>query len=790
MEPFAHLHVYTGYTNPEGVCDIRSLVEKAKDLGMNALAITDKNVMFGVPEFYKACKDAGLKPIIGCEITVETLEDNYGLVLLAETETGYKNLVRLVSDVWLESDSVTPVVTFYELKKHSKGLIALSAGPEGEINALLLRGEREKAEAAALLYRRIFGTENFFIELQDHGLPEERWLLKGLAELAAQTGVQTVAANAVHYIEQNDADFQKIRACIAQGLTEQEYAGMELCRDEYYLKSGEEMLDRFYGYEDAVTNAGKIAERCAAFDLFRWYSVPRFKTPNGEPAAQYFREICRTGLEERLGWNITPEHRARLEYELDVIEKTEDAKAVDYFLMVWDTVQHAKSYGVTFGPGRGSAPGSLALFACGVTDLDPVRYGLCFERFMNPERITVPDVDLDVAPQDWRSILWDLENKYGERRVVSVCHLNQGYSEGHALREVSEALGIGKDVLYNQPVWYAPYYGRTAEEAVLNENVSDTLLSAAQEKRLNRLSELCAEFKRNGKLLRSVKRNIGKIAILTDETADLVPLIITEDGNVVTQYDEYWLSRCGVMDLDVAPLKALRTLDETGKLIRKKKDPDFLLDGIDRADEKTFIMIYSGETDDVFLLEHIPDDLLGQAMPSSLEDLSALIALDRPGLEEFLRAYIEAKRNPETVTYRTPELEPILKETCGIIVYQEQVMEILHTLAGYSMARADLARRAIAKRMPEGLKLQREIFVYGGNGWDGLPACDGCLKRGIDEDTANAVFDDIEKYCHYTFNKAHAISYALLSYQTAYLKCHYPEEFAAAFKKNDDGSIV
>lgn len=533
MEHFAHLHVYTGYTNPDGVCDIRSLVKKASDLGMKALAITDKNVMFGVPEFYKVCINAGIKPIIGCEITVETVGERHSLVLLCETQTGYKNLVRLVSDAWLESDGVTPVVTFSALKKYSNGLIALSAGPEGEINALLLRGDRDKAEAAVQRYIRFFGAENFFIELQDHGLPEERWLLKGLTELAAHTGVQTVATNAVHYIEQKDADFQKIRACIAQGLTEKEYAGMGLCKDEYYLKSGEEMLSLFYGYEDAVTNAGTIADRCASFDLFRWYSVPPFNMPNGEPAAQYLREICRTGLEERLGWNITPEHRARLEYELDVIEKSE---AVDYYLMVWDTVRYAKRC-VTFGPGRGSAPGSLALFACGVTELDPVKYGLSFERFMNPLRITVPDVDLDVAPQDWRSILWDLKRKYGEKRVVPVCHLNRGYSEGHALREVSEALGIGKDALYDQPVWCNPYLGSTAEEAVLNGDVSDTFLSPTQEKRLKRLYELCATFKRNGALLRSVKRHNCKIVILTDETADLIPLIKTEDGDVVTQYD-------------------------------------------------------------------------------------------------------------------------------------------------------------------------------------------------------------------------------------------------------------
>ena len=785
MSKFAHLHVYTGYTNPEGICDLRELAEKTQALGMEALAITDKNVMFGVPDFIRVCERYNIKPIVGCEVTVGTAYEHYPLVLLCENMTGYKNLVSLVSGAWLESDGVTPVVTFNALKKHSEGLIALSGGPDGEINALFLSDNKEKAKAAVLRFRRIFGSDHFFIELQSHGLPEKSWLLSGLAELAKETGVQTVATNAVHYVEKKDADFQSVRECIALGLTEKEYYGTGLSTDEYYLKSEEEMLDLFYGYEDAVTNAGEIAERCTSFDLFRWYSVPPFQTPNGEPAAQYFREICRTGLEERLGWNILPEHRTRLEYELDVIEKTENAEAVDYFLMLQDAVQYAKSYGVTFGPGRGSAPGCLALYACGITERDPVRYGLSFERFMNPLRITVPDVDLDVAPQDRHVIIRYLKEKYGERRVVPVCHLNLGFSEGHALRDVSEALGIGKDVLYDQPVWYAPYYGCTAEKAVLNDDVFDTLLRPAQEKRLRRLSKLCAAFRRNGNLLRSVKRSIGKIAILTDETEDLIPLIKTENGDVLTQYEANGLSFCGALDLDVAPLKVLCTLDETGKLIRKKKEPDFLLDRIDRADEKTFTMICSGDTKGVFQLEHISDDLFEQAMPSSLEDLSALIALDRPGLEEFLQAYLEAKRHPETVTYRTPALEPILRNTCGVIVYQEQVMEILHTLAGYSMSRADLARRAIAKRMLEVLKLQREFFVYGSDGTDGLSACDGCLKLGIDEATANAVFDDIEKCCSYAFNKSHAISYALLAYQTAYLKCHYPEEWETAVKKNE-----
>ena len=786
MEQFAHLHVYTGYTNPEGVCDIRSLARKASDLGMKALAITDKNVMFGVPDFCRECNRAGIKPIIGCEITVETLEDNYGLVLLCETQTGYKNLVRLVSDAWLESDGVTPVVTFNALKKHSKGLIALSAGPEGEINALLLRGDREKAKAAAMRFRDIFGAENFFIELQDHGLSEERRLLKELADLAAQTDVQTVAANAVHYIEQKDADFQKIRACIAQGLTEQEYTGKRLCKDEYYLKSGEEMLNLFYGYEDAVMNAGEIAERCTALDLFRWYSVPPFKTPNGKPAAQYFREICRTGLEERLGRNITPEHRARLEYELDVIEKTEEAKAVDYFLMVWDAMQYARSCGVTFGPGKGPAPGSLALYACGVTEIDPVKYGLSFERFMNPLRITVPYVYLDVAPQDRDRLIRYLSEKLGEGRVVPVCSLRIGYSEYYAILEIGRVLGMEKKQIYDfLDEFGVDFHYCSIASAIREGELSYYRSFHRPNKQLDRLIGLFYEFYCSRDVLCSVNAHRCNLAILTDETADLIPLIKTEEGAVLTQYDRNALGMCGALDVDFTPLNILGTLDAAVKRVREK-DPDFRLDAIDLADKETFDMLHMGKIESVFAFEsETIQELLEETFPESMADLTALYTLDSPGPEDFIPEYLEAKRHPENVTYRTPELEPILKETGGVILYQEQVMEILHTLAGFTLGRADLARRAIAKRMPEVLKLQRDIFVYGSNGTDGVSACDGCLKRGIDEDTANAVFDDIEKHCSYAFNKSHAVSYALLAYRTAYLKCHYPEEWEAAIEKTE-----
>ena len=783
MSKFAHLHVYTGYTNPEGVCDLRELAEKAQALGMEALAITDKNVMFGVPDFIRVCKCYKIKPIVGCEVTVGTEKDHHPIVLLCENMAGYENLVHLVSGAWLRSNGETPIVEFYSLKTHNEGLIALSGGPDSEINALLLSGDKEKAKAAVRWYRRNFGAENFFIELQSHGLPEESWLLSGLAELAKEMGVQTVATNAVHYVEKKDADFQSVRECIALGLTEGEYYGMGLPTDEYYLKSEEEMLDLFYGYEDAVTNAGKIAKRCACPDLFRWFSVPPFETPNGEPAAQFFREICRNGLEERLGWNLLPEHRARLEYELDVIEKS---GAVDYFLFVWDTARYAKDNCISFGPGRGAAPGCLALYACGVTEIDPVKHGLIFERFMNPERTTMPDVDIDVATQDRRWLLSDLEKKYKHNReyMASVCCLNRGYSDGHALREICEALEIKKEEMYDKPVWLATEFVRTAEEEVLRGGVNVSSPRSIREKRIHRLSMLCDAFRRNGDLLRSVCRHACKIAILTiDETLDLIPLIRDKDGVVMTQYDKTALGWCGVLDMDFTPLDVLGMLDTATEIIQWK-EPDFHLDAIDLADKDTFDMLRMGESESVFSFDSENGrNLLEESFPDSMTDLAAIYALDRPGTEDFIPDYLAAKLHPETVTYRTPALEPILKETGGVILYQEQIMEILHTLAGYSMGRADLVRRAIAKRMPEVLKMQREVFVYGSDGKDGLPAYDGCLKRGIEKETANAVFDDIEKYCCYAVCKAHAVPYALLAYRTAYLKCHYPEEWEAAVEK-------
>ena len=787
MSKYAHLHVYTGYTNPEGVCDIRSLVEKAKDLGMKALAITDKNVMFGVPDFCKECNRAGIKPIIGCEITVGTAKDRHPLVLLCETQTGYKNLVRLISDAWLESDGVTPVVTFKALKKHSEGLIALSGGPEGEINALLLSGNKDKAKAAALRFRDVFGAENFFIELLNHGLPEDNQLQAVLAELAKETGVQTVAANAAHYVDKTDAELQKIRACIALGLTEQEYAGLGLQTDEYYLKSEDEMIKCFYGYEDAVTNAGKIAARCSGdLGLFPdLVSLPPFQTPNGEHAGRYFREICLTGLKERLGGVIPREYKQWLEEEILYIRKMGYA---DYFLMIWDAVRYAKSVGIPVGPGRGPAPGCLALYACGVTEVDPVKYGLSSERFMNPERITTPDIDIDVAPQYRDRLIRYLKEKYGEERVFPVCSLRTGYSEIHAIQEIGRVLGIEKKRIYDylDEIGVNRHYFSIVS-AIQDGEVAYYRSIHRPDKRLDRLIRLVYDFYRRAdyNLLYSVGVHPCKLAILTDETAELIPLIKSEDGVVMTQYEKTWaLERFGALDVDFTPLNVLGTLDAADKRIREK-EPGFSLTAIDLADKETFDMLRMGKSESVFSFDSENGrNLLEESFPDSMTDLAAIYALDRPATEGFIQEYLEAKLHPENVTYRTSALEPILKETCGAILYQEQIMEILHTLVGYSMADADLARRAIAKRMPEVLKQQREVFVYGGDGKDGLPACDGCLKRGIDEETANAVFDDIEKHCPYAFNKSHAVSYALLAYRTAYLKCHYPEEWEAAVEKN------
>lgn len=707
MNTFAHLHVYTGFTNPEGVCDIRDLVEKARENDMEALAITDKNVMFGVPDFIQACQRFNLKPIVGCEVTVGTADEHFPLVLLCEDMTGYKNLVRLVSDAWLQSDGLTPVVPLQALKKRSDGLIALSAGPEGEIAKALLSGEREKAVRAAVFYRCVFGPDGFYIELQDHGLQKEKELLPLLLELAKDTKLQTVATNAVHYVDKEDAELQKIRACIALGMTEAECAGTGLETDEYYLKHRVEMEYRFHGYEEAMKNAGKIAARCSGdLGLFPdLVSLPPFQTLNGEHAGKYFRDLCLNGLKERMGGVIPPEYEQRLEEEILHISKMGYA---DYFLLIWDAVQYAKSRGITVGPGRAAQPGCLALYACGVTEVDPIKHGLLFERFMNPERIALPDIDIDVAPRDRSALVRYLEEKHGEGRVFSVCSLRSGYYE------------------------------------------------------------ICGY----------------KTAILTDESVELIPLIRNENGVVITQYEGLGLERFGALDVNILPLNVLGTLDKAIRRIREK-EPDFRLDEIDLADQETFDMLRMGKSESVFAFENESmRELLKKAFPNSMADLAAIYALDRPGTEDFIQEYLEAKLHPENVTYRTPELEPILKETGGVILYQEQIMEILRTLAGYSLAHADLVRRAIAKRMPEVLKQQREVFVDGGDGKDDMPACDGCLKRGIDKETANAVFDDIEKYCPYAFNKSHAVSYTLLAYRTAYLKCHYPEEWEAAVEKS------
>lgn len=772
---FTHLHVHTEYSLLDGSSKIGELVSHAKELGMDSLAITDHGVMYGVIDFYRAAKQAGINPVIGCEIYVapgsrfdreagnssENESRYHHLVLLAENNTGYANLTKIVSRGFTEGFYYKPRVDYEVLEEFHEGIIALSACLAGAIPSFLRRGLYEEAKEEAEKLCGIFGRDNFFLELQDHGIPEQKTVNQGLMRLHGEMGIELVATNDVHYIYDSDAEAHDILLCIQTGKKVSDENRMRYEGGQYYLKSLEEMAALFPYALEALENTHKISSRCHVEIEFGQYKLPHFDVPDGYSADSYLRELCEKGLRERYG-EKAESLRERLDYELDTISSM---GFVDYFLIVWDFIKYAKDRGIPVGPGRGSAAGSLVAYSLNITDIiDPIHYNLLFERFLNPERVTMPDIDIDFCYERRQEVIDYVNRKYGNDHVVQIVTFGT-MSARMVIRDVGRVLDL-------------PYaYVDTVAKAIPNE-LGITITKALQmNKELRTMYETEEQTKklidmslRLEGLPRHTSVHAAGVVISPKPVDDYVPLSRAADGNITTQYTMVTLEELGLLKMDFLGLRTLTVINDA-------IHGAFDVHDIPYDDEEVFAMISAGHTEGVFQLESAGmKNFMKELKPQNMEDIIAGISLYRPGPMDFIPKYIEGKNNRNSIRYDCPELEPILSPTYGCIVYQEQVMQIVRDLAGYSYGRSDLVRRAMSKKKASVMEREKTNFIYG-NEEEGV---DGCIKRGISEEAAQKIFEDMTDFAKYAFNKSHAAAYAVVAYQTAYLKCHYPVEFMAA----------
>ena len=775
---FVHLHVHTEYSLLDGACNIKELVKKVSELSQNAVAITDHGNMYGVIDFYKEAKKQGIKPIIGCEVyvaprsrsdkTAELDSKPCHLVLLCENNTGYHNLIKLVSAAWTEGFYKKPRVDIELLKKYHEGIIALSACLAGNIPRLLLQADFVAAKQKTLELKEIFGENNFFLELQDHGIPEQKRILPYFFTLSKECGVPLVATNDCHYINREDSRLHRILLCIQTNHTINEKLSMGFPTDEFYVKSEEEMYSLFP--RTAIENTAKIAERCNVEIEFGKLFLPRFETPDGTDNEEYFRTQCYEGLKKRYGDNPDGKVVDRLRYELDTIIKM---GYTDYYLIVGDYVSYAKNRGIPVGPGRGSGAGSVAAYCIGITDIDPIKYDLLFERFLNPERVSMPDFDVDFCKERRGEVIEYVIDKYGADHVSQIVSFDTMGAKG-AVRDVGRALGIPYADC-DMVAKLIPYS--------LDMTVEKALKISPELKRLydegGSMRELLDISSRLCGTPRHTTTHAAGVVITDRPVSDYVPLARNDDA-VVTQYEKTTLEELGLLKMDFLGLRNLTVMDEAQRLIRRE-NPDFSIDSIPDNDKKTFELFCNADTDGVFQLESQGiKRVLSRLRPESIEDIIAVLSLYRPGPMDSIPRYIENRHDPKKITYRHPLLEPILRVTYGCIVYQEQVMQIFRSLAGYSLGRADIVRRAISKKKKEVMEKEKQVFIYGMTDDDGKVVVDGCVRRGVDENTARAVFSEMESFASYAFNKSHAACYAVISYRTAYLKCHYPQQYYSA----------
>ena len=775
---FTHLHVHTEYSLLDGSNKIKEYVDRVKELGMDSAAITDHAVMYGVIDFYRAARAAGINPILGCEVYVApgsrfdretgSGEDRYyHLVLLAENNQGYSNLMKIVSKGFVEGFYYKPRVDLQLLEKYHEGIIALSACLAGEVARFLTRGMYEDAKAAALRYQDIFGKGNFFLELQDHGIPEQQNVNQQLLKMHRETGIDLVATNDVHYTLAEDAQPHDVLLCLQTGKKLADQDRMRYEGGQYYVKSPEEMERLFPYATEALENTHKIAQRCHVEIEFGVTKLPKFGVPDGYTSWEYLNELCFKGMEERYQ-PVTEELKERLNYELTTIR---NMGYVDYFLIVWDFIKYARDHDIMVGPGRGSAAGSLVAYTLGITQLDPIRYDLLFERFLNPERVSMPDIDVDFCFERRQEVIDYVRRKYGDDCVVQIVTFGTLAARG-VIRDVGRVM----DLPYAQVDTIAKMIPQE-----LNITIDKALQMNPEFKKVyeedKEIHELIDTAKRLEGLPRHTSMHAAGVVISQKDVSEYVPLSRASDGSIVTQFTMTTLEELGLLKMDFLGLRTLTVIQNAVHLVEQDTGVKLDMQHIDYNDKKVLDSLGKGHSDGVFQLESAGmKNFMKELKPQSLEDVIAGISLYRPGPMDFIPQYIRGKNRPDTIRYDCPQMEPILKPTYGCIVYQEQVMQIVRDLAGYTLGRSDLVRRAMSKKKASVMAKERQNFVYG-NVEEGVP---GCIANGISEEIANKIYDEMTDFAKYAFNKSHAAAYAVVSYQTAYLKYYYPVEFMAA----------
>lgn len=774
---FTHLHVHTEYSLLDGACRIDRMFDHLKAMGQTAVAITDHGVMYGCVAFYDAAMAAGIKPIIGCEVYVATrtrfdkvnrIDGNNHLILLCKNETGYRNLIKMVSAGFTQGFYSKPRIDKDLLEQYHEGLICLSACLAGEVPQALRAGDYERAKQIALYYRDLFGEGNYYIELQDHGLDDDRVVLPQLIRLARETGIPMAATNDAHYITKEDAKMQSILLCIQTGKTIADADRMEFQTDEFYLKSTEEMYDLFSMVPEACENTNKIAAQCDFHFTFGETKLPYFKAPDGMENQDYFEKLCREGLERRYPGKVTDALRERLDYEIGVVR---DMGYTNYYLIVYDFINYAKSRDIPVGPGRGSGAGSLAAYCVGITDIDPIRYNLIFERFLNPERVSMPDFDVDFCYERRQEVIDYVNEKYGRDHVAQIVTFGT-MAARQAVRDVGRVMGM-------------PYQDVDKVAKLIPMELKMTIRRAlevsADLKKLfdtdPQIHELIDTSLKVEGMPRHASTHAAGVVITREAATEYVPLA-TNDGLPVTQFNMVEIERLGLLKMDFLGLRTLTVIHDTEAAVRLR-EPAFRVADLDYDDAATYAMLANGETEGVFQLEStgMTQVLVGMH-PRNLEDVIALISLYRPGPMDSIPTYLRNRREPGKISYKTPQMAHIVDVTNGVVIYQEQVMQICRELAGFSYGQADNVRRAMSKKKHKIMEAERDHFINGCT--EPGKECPGCVKNGIPAAVANEIYDDMVSFASYAFNKSHAACYAYVAFQTAYLKCHYPSEFMAA----------
>ncbi len=775
---FTHLHVHTEYSLLDGACRISEIAAAAKRKGFSSLAITDHGAMYGVIDFYRACQKEGVHPVIGCEVYVapksrfdkSPYERYYHMVLLCENNTGYQNLIKLVSLGFTEGFYNKPRIDDSLLEQYHEGLICLSACLAGEIPRKLLQDDYEGARDKALYYRDLFGTENYFIELQNHGIEEQQRILPDLVRIANEIGVGIVATNDSHYIEKSDSELHSILLCIQTGSTVSDENKMEFQTDEFYLKTEEEMRALFGDYPQALENTQRIADRCNVTFTFGQRKLPRFDVPDNEDHLEYFRRCCYEGLRRRYGENPDKSLTERLEYEIGTVSTM---GFVDYYLIVNDFVQYAKRRGIPVGPGRGSGAGSLCAYCIGITDIDPIKYNLLFERFLNPERVSMPDFDIDFCKRRRGEVIDYVVEKYGHDRVAQIISFGTMAARG-AIRDVGRVLGIPYGDV-DEVAKMVPFELNITIDKAMRANAA-LRTRYESDAQIGRLIDIAKKIEG---MPRHATMHAAGVVITDRPVSDYVPLAKNDD-NIVTQFPMTTLEELGLLKIDFLGLRNLTVIDDAEKLIARA-NPSYSPNDVKEDDPKVFAMIARGATEGVFQFESQGmKNVLTQLHPDRMEDLIAVLSLYRPGPMDSIPTYIDCRHHPSHIRYKHERLRGILDVTYGCIVYQEQVMQIFRELAGYSLGRADIVRRAMSKKKHDVMERERAIFIHGMTDENGNVVVEGCVRRGIDEAAAASVFSEMESFASYAFNKSHAAAYAAVSYKTAWLKCYYPREYMAA----------